>query len=113
MPLVAVPVSASAYPTVTRLPLAALSVTVNVNVGVAPDVPSVTLDDEIDNIGAPSSFVIVPMPVPAEVVAFVGLLRLTTTVSSDSSVVSPVTDTVTARLVVPAAKVSVPAVNAV
>ena len=113
MPLVAVPVSASAYPTVTRLPLPALSVTVNVNDGVAPTVPSGTLGDEIDSVGAASSSVIVPVPVPVEMVAFVALLNATTTVSSDSSVVSPLTDTVTLRLVTPAANVSVPAGNAV
>ena len=56
---------------------------------------------------------IVPVPVPVESVAFVGLLNATTTVSSGSSLVSPVTDTVTLRLVTPAANVNVPAGNAV
>ena len=113
MPLAAVPVSASAYPTVTRLPLPALSVTVNVNDGVAPTVPSGTLGDEIDSVGAPSSSVIVPVPLPAAIVAFVAPLSLTATVSSDSSVVSPLTDTAMLRLVTPAANVSVPAATAV
>ena len=64
--------------------------------------------------GAASSSVIVPVPVrPLTGSAFTGPLSTTTTVSSCSSLVSPVTDTVTPRLVVPAAKVSVPAVNAV
>ena len=112
MPLVAVPVSASAYPTVTRLPLAALSVTVNVNAA-DPPFPSITLGDEIDSIGAASSSVIVPVPLPVASVAFVGLLSFTATVSSDSSLVSPVTDTMRLRLVTPAAKVSVPAGTAV
>ena len=56
---------------------------------------------------------IVPVPVAAEKVAFTALLNSTTTVSSGSSVVSPVTDTMMIRLVSPAANVSVPAVNAV
>ena len=106
------PVSASAYPTVTRLPLAALSVTRNVRAA-APPSPSVTLGELIDSVGAPSSSVIVPVPVPAEMVAFAALLNATTTVSSSSSVVSPVTNTVTLRLVTPAANVRVPAATAV
>ena len=65
------------------------------------------------SVGAPSSSVILPVPVPVEIIAFVGWLNATTTVSSGSSVVSPVTDTVMLRLVSPAANVSVPAVNAV
>ena len=66
-------------------------------------------------VGASSSSVIVPVPVPAvlDTVAFVGLLRATTTVSFGSSVVSPVTDTVTVLLVSPAANVSVPPLSAV
>ena len=65
------------------------------------------------SVGAPSSSVIVPVPVPVEIVAFTALLSSTTTVSSDSSVVSPVTDTARVRLVSPAANVSVPAASAV
>ena len=56
---------------------------------------------------------IVPVPLAVEIVAFVGPLRVTTTVSFDSSSASPVTDTSKVRLVVPAAKVSVPLVIAV
>ena len=65
------------------------------------------------SVGAPSSSVILPVPVPVEIITFVGWLNTTTTVSSGSSVVSPVTDTMMIRLVSPAANVSVPAVNAV
>ena len=66
-------------------------------------------------VGAASSSLIVPVPVPAvaDTVAFVGLLRATTTVSFGSSVVSPRTDTVTVLLVSPAANVSVPPLSAV
>ena len=46
-------------------------------------------------------------------VAFAGALNVTTTVSSGSSSASPVTVTSMARLVIPAAKVSVPAVRVV
>ena len=66
-------------------------------------------------VGAASSSLIVPVPVPAvaDTVAFVGLLRVTTTVSFGSSVVSPRTDTVTVLLVSPAENVSVPPLSAV
>ena len=62
-----------------------------------------------------SSSVTVPVPVPAvvEIVAPDALLRATRMVSSASSTVSPVTETSKVRLVVPAAKVSVPATIAV
>ena len=82
---------------------------------VVPLSPSVTLGESIDSVGASSSSVIVPVPVPAvfDTAAFVGLLSSTTTVSFDSSSVSPVTDTSKVRLVVPAAKVSVPPAIAV
>ena len=65
--------------------------------------------------GALSSSVIVPVPVPAvfDTAAFVGALRDTRIVSSDSFTVSPVTNTLKVWLVVPAAKVSAPAVMAV
>ena len=75
--------------------------------------PSVTLGESIETVGAPSSSVIVPVPVAVPVVAFAALLNVTTTVSSASSAVSPVTDTSKLRLVVPAANVSVPPVIAV
>ena len=66
-------------------------------------------------VGASSSSVIVPVPLapPSASVACVGLLNVTMTVSCGSSVVSPVTATVTVRLVAPAVNVSVPAGSAV
>ena len=64
-------------------------------------------------VGAASSSVIVPVPDAVEMLVFVGLLRVTTTVSFGSSVVSPRTDTVTALLVSPAANVTRPALSAV
>ena len=114
MPRVAVPVIASAYATVTRLPLAALRRTTYVSVE-DPPFPSITLGDVIDTIGTASSSAIVPVPLAAPLasLAFVGLLNVTTTVSSGSSSASPVTKTPSVRLVVPAAKVSVPPVSAV
>ena len=71
--------------------------------------------------GASSSSVIVPStlselamtPLGDEISAFAAPLKVTSTVSSDSFTVSPVTDTLKVCLVVPAAKVSVPAVMAV
>ena len=108
----AVPPVPSAQSTVTCRPLAALNVAVNVRF-VEPLSPSVTLGELIDSVGVASLSVIVPVPVPAEIVAFVALLRATTTVSFGSSRTSPVTDTLKVWLVVPAAKVSVPPVIAV
>ena len=64
-------------------------------------------------VGAASSSVIVPVPVPLPIVAPEALPSVTTTVSSGSSVLSPVTDTVMLLLVSPAAKVSVPEAGAV
>ena len=65
--------------------------------------------------GAASSSVIVPVPVPAvlDTTAFTGPLSPTVTVSSGSSVPSPVTVTATVLLVSPAVNVSVPAAGAV
>ena len=65
--------------------------------------------------GAASSSAIVPVPIRplTGTCAFTGPLSTTTTVSSGSSVVSPVTDTAILRLVTPAAKVRVPAGTAV
>ena len=107
----AVPVPASAYCTVTCWPLAALSVAVNVSV-VEPLSPSVTLGESMEMVTL-SSLTIVPVPVAVEIVAFAALLRVTMTVSSASSSVSPVTDTLKVWLVVPTGKVSVPPVIAV
>ena len=103
---------ASAYCTVICFPLSALSVTVNVK-SFDPLFPSVTLGELIETVGAPSSSVIVPVPVAVPIVAFPALLSVATTVSSASSSVSPVTDTSKVWLVVPAANVSVPPVIAV
>ena len=55
----------------------------------------------------------VPVAVATSIVVFVAPLNCTTTVSSNSATVSPVTDTVTDLLVSPGAKVRVPAVSAV
>ena len=52
---------------------------------------------------------IVPVPVGVlDSAAFIGALSVRATVSSGSSTSSPVTVTVTAKLISPAAKVSVP-----
>ena len=110
VPEVAVPVVASAYFTVTCLPLAALSVTEKL-MATVPLSPSVTLAAPIEIVGAASLSVIVPMPVPVEIVALVGLLSFTATVSSGSSIVSPLTVTAMLLVVSPAAKVKVPAVS--
>ena len=66
-------------------------------------------------VGAASSSMIVPVPLapPSASVAFPGLLSVTMTGSSGSSVVSPVTATAMVRLVSPAANVSVPDGSAV
>ena len=66
-------------------------------------------------VGAVSSSVIVPMPVPAvlDTIALLGSLRATATVSFASSSVSPVTDTAMVLLVSLATNVSVPAGSAV
>ena len=87
----------------------------NLSVEVSPAAPSATLGESIDRVGAPSSSVIVPVPVPAELdtAALVGPLRATTTVSSVSSCASPVTDTSRVCVVSPAANVSVPEDKAV
>ena len=63
--------------------------------------------------GAASSSMIVPVPVAVPSTAFVGLRKVTMTVSSPSSTVSSVTETAMVRLVAPAANVSVPEVSAV
>ena len=105
---------ASAYRTVTSRPEAALRVTVYVSAA-EPLSPSVTLGSLIDSVGVASLSVIVPVPVPAvvETAAFTGSFSRTFTVSFASSRTSPVTATSKVWLVVPAAKVSVPAVSAV
>ena len=64
-------------------------------------------------VGASSSSVIVPVPLAVPMLAFDAPLSVTSTVSSGSSVVSPVTETVIVSLVSPAVKVRVPEVSAV
>ena len=78
-------------------------------------VPSAALGESIDSVGASSSSVMVPVPVPVPsgMTACVGLLNVTSTVSSASSTASPVTVTAIVRLVVPGVKVNVPAAIAV
>ena len=67
---------------------------------------------ESATVGASSSSVIVPAPAAVPTVPPTALLNRSTTVSSGSSVVSPVTDTVIVSLVSPAVKVRVPEVSA-
>ena len=64
----------------------------------------------MESVGVVSSSVMVPSPWPSEMVALAGFERLTKKVSSTSSTVSPLTVTVTFRVVVPAVKVRVPEV---
>ena len=61
--------------------------------------------------GGGGAAVSVPVPVAAARVAFPALLNVTTMVSSASSSASPVTETSRVRVVVPGAKVSVPAAS--
>ena len=93
-------------------PLGALRVTGKLRVVEAPW-PSVTVAEPMETVGAPSSLVIVPVPVAVPSVAFVGSLNCTGIVSSASASVSPRTETVTVFVVSPAAKVSVPSASAV
>ena len=87
-------------------------VTVKVK-SVVPVLPSLLLTSLIENVGGPSSLVIVPTPVPVSMMALTGFERLTSNASSSSSATSPFTFTVTVLLVWPAVKVSVVAVIAV
>ena len=80
---------------------------------VEPSFPSVTLGESMERTGRESSSRMVPVPVPITIAAPEAFERFTTTVSSDSTAVSPVTETVTVRLVSPGAKASDPAVSAV
>ena len=106
-------VPSTAYFTVTCRPLAADSDTVKSRF-VVPLSPSDTLASPIDTVGGSSSSVIVPTPVAAvdDRTALTGPLSVSRTVSSASSSVSPVTDTVIVLLVSPAAKVSVVSLTA-
>src|SRR5436190_1549598 len=106
LPLAAVPL-AVVYATVTVCVLVGVSVTVNVAV-VVPLLPSVTLALLIVSAGSTtSSLTMVPTPWAPLMVAFVGLLKLTTNVSSGSTVVSPLTVTVIGCVLAPGAKVNV------
>ena len=100
---------------VTVTVVAALDECDNVAVTVVEPPFSGIEEDASDNatVGAASSSVIVPVPSAAPSVAFVGPLSATFTVSSGSSMASPVTITETAPPVTPAAMVSVPAASAV
>jgi hypothetical protein len=62
-------------------------------------------------LAAVSSFLIVPWPWLSEIVAFVGLVRLTKKVSSVSLTVSPLIVTGTDLVVSPGLNVSVPLVE--
>ena len=81
----------------------------------APVSPSVTVGLSMDSAGVASSSAIVPVPVssPEGMVALVGPLKVTSIVSFASSRASPVSVTSIVWVVVPAAKVSVPAARAV
>ena len=90
-----------------------LSVAVTV---VAPPFSAIALSATASvTVGAASSSSIVPVPVEAlaGIRAFTGWLSTIFTVSSGSSVPSPLTVTETVALVSPAANVTVPADNAV
>ena len=63
-------------------------VTVNVN-EVMPALPSTALTSSIANVGAASSFVIVPVPASSAIVAPTGVDRPAVRFSSASYVVSP------------------------
>ena len=98
--------------TVTVLAEAAESVT-SKTAGVVPLLPSVTVALAIESNGEvpgpePSSFVIVPRPVPFSISAPVGFERMTRKVSFVSTAVSPMTNTVTVFAVWPGLKMSVP-----
>ena len=92
-------------------PLAALREATKVR-AVDPLSPSETVGEERETVGGASSSVIVPVAVPAAIVAFVGERSFTETVSSGSSSRSPMTDTAMVLLVSAAAKVRVPLFSA-
>ena len=91
-----------AQSTVTSHPVSSLKVTVNVRF-LEPLSPSVTLGELIDSDGLSSS-VIVPVPVSVPIVPLSAPLRITTTVSSSSGSVSPVTATLKVFSVSPGSK---------
>ena len=79
----------------------------NVN-GVVPVLPSGVLTLLIDRVGAVSSLLIVPRPLPSLIVALVGPDRSTVKVSFASNTASLQTVTVIVVVVEPAAMVAVP-----
>jgi hypothetical protein len=82
-------------------------VTVKVKL-VVPALPSFMLTSLIVSVGAASSFVIVPTPVPSAIVAPLGAERLTVKFSFASWVSSPVTSTVIVFDASAAVKLTVP-----
>ncbi len=72
-----------------------------------PVSPSATVTSSIEAVGSGSLSVIVPMPVPSEMVALTGLDRRTSKFSSNSSSRSPATDTTTVLESWPGVNVSV------
>ena len=96
-----------------RFPTGAESA-VSVKVAAVPSSTAVPAAMEmLGNATAPSSLVIVPVPSGVVIVALVSPDRVRMTVSFGSSIVSPITVTSMFCVVVPGAKVSVPAVIAV
>jgi hypothetical protein len=95
-----------AYCTVTVCPLATDSVTVKFAL-VVPLFPSVTVALPTESDGGPSSSLIVPTPVASAIVALDGFERLSVNVSSNSSIRSPLTVTLTCFVVCPGVKVIV------
>ena len=73
-----------------------------------PLLPSTTATSLIERPGWASSFVIVPTACASPIVPLTAFERLTLKVSLTSFSVSPLTSTVTWRVVWPAAKVTVP-----
>ena len=108
----AVPPAPSAYSTVTSFVLAGASVTVKVRFTV-PASPSLTRGESMESAETVSSSAIVPVPDAVPTAAPSALPSVTTTVSSDSAALSPITDTVMVLLLSPAAKVRVPGASAV
>ena len=75
---------------------------------VFPLLPSARVTAAMEIAGRVSSFVIVPRSVPFSISAPVGFERMTRNVSFVSTVVSPMTNTVTVFAVWPGLKMSVP-----
>ena len=92
----------------TVLPLTADRVAVNVAV-TDPASTSVTVTLLMPTLGVGSLSTIVPTPWLSAIVAFTGLERFATNVSSNSSRTSPTTGTVNVRVTTPGLNVSVPA----